>query len=60
LRLLDRAAIQNYVAPERYVGGMLDRSADRRLIYGGGVVYGARDPANIERMILPKLEKTFP
>ncbi|MEH3024316.1 MAG: FAD-binding oxidoreductase [Pseudomonas oryzihabitans] len=35
-------------------------SADRRLIYGGGVVYGARDPANIERLIMPKLEQTFP
>ncbi|MBI2382414.1 MAG: FAD-binding oxidoreductase [Gammaproteobacteria bacterium] len=35
-------------------------SADKRLIYGGGVVYGARDPAHIEAMIRPKLEKTFP
>ncbi|HTO20621.1 MAG TPA: FAD-binding oxidoreductase [Pseudomonas sp.] len=35
-------------------------SADRRLIYGGGVVYGARDPANIEAIIRPKLLKTFP
>jgi len=35
-------------------------SADRRLIYGGGVVYGARDPADIERVIRPKLERTFP
>ena len=35
-------------------------SADRRLIYGGGVIYGARDPAHIESIIRPKLEKTFP
>lgn len=35
-------------------------SADRRLIYGGGVVYGARDPADIEAIIRPKLLKTFP
>lgn len=35
-------------------------SADRRLIYGGGVVYGARDPANIEAIIRPKMLKTFP
>ncbi len=35
-------------------------SADRRLIYGGGVTYGARDPANIEAIIRPKLLKTFP
>lgn len=35
-------------------------SADHRLIYGGGVVYGARDPADIERLIRPKMLKTFP
>jgi gamma-glutamylputrescine oxidase len=35
-------------------------SADRRLIYGGGVVYGARDPANIEAIIRPKMLATFP
>src|SRR5690606_12868030 len=35
-------------------------SADRRLIFGGGVVYGARDPANIEALIRPKLARTFP
>ena len=35
-------------------------SADNRLIFGGGVVYGARDPANIEAIIRPNLIKTFP
>ncbi len=35
-------------------------SADKRLIYGGGVVYGARDPQNIEAIIRPKMLKTFP
>lgn len=35
-------------------------SADRRLLYGGGVVYGARDPAHIEAIIRPKLLRTFP
>ncbi|MDF2177052.1 FAD-binding oxidoreductase [Aliiglaciecola sp. CAU 1673] len=35
-------------------------TADHRLLYGGGVVYGARDPADIEALIRPKLEKTFP
>ncbi|MCK7592393.1 NAD(P)/FAD-dependent oxidoreductase [Pseudomarimonas salicorniae] len=35
-------------------------SADRRLIFGGGVIYGARDPARIEQLIRPNLEKTFP
>ncbi|KXF81501.1 NAD(P)/FAD-dependent oxidoreductase [Enterovibrio coralii] len=35
-------------------------SGDKRLIYGGGVVYGARDPENIEAIIRPKMLKTFP
>ncbi len=35
-------------------------SGDKRLIYGGGVVYGARDPADIESIIRPKMLKTFP
>lgn len=35
-------------------------SADRRLIYGGGVIYGARDPADIEAIIRPKMLRTFP
>ncbi|MCM2330877.1 MAG: FAD-binding oxidoreductase, partial [Pseudomonas sagittaria] len=35
-------------------------SANRRLIYGGGVTYGARDPANIEAIIRPKMLNTFP
>ena len=35
-------------------------TGDNRLIYGGGVVYGAKDPANIEAMIRPKMLKTFP
>ncbi len=35
-------------------------TGDKRLIYGGGVVYGARDPANIEAIIRPMMLKTFP
>ena len=35
-------------------------SADRRPIYGGGVVYGARDQADIESIIRPKMLQTFP
>ncbi len=35
-------------------------SADRRLLYGGGVVYGARDPAHIESALRPRLLRTFP
>ncbi|WP_156292603.1 NAD(P)/FAD-dependent oxidoreductase [Serratia oryzae] len=35
-------------------------TADNRLLYGGGVTYGARDPADIDAEILPKMLKTFP
>lgn len=35
-------------------------TADKRLIYGGGVVYGARDPADVESIIRPKMLRTFP
>ncbi|RMA79475.1 NAD(P)/FAD-dependent oxidoreductase [Umboniibacter marinipuniceus] len=35
-------------------------TGDNRLLFGGGVVYGARDPDNIERLLRPNLEKTFP
>lgn len=35
-------------------------TGDNRLLYGGGVVYGAREPKDIEQMILPKILKTFP
>jgi gamma-glutamylputrescine oxidase len=35
-------------------------SGDKRLIFGGGVVYGARDPANIEALVRPNMLKTFP
>lgn len=35
-------------------------SADKRLIFGGGVIYGARDPARIEQLLRPNLERTFP
>ena len=35
-------------------------TGDNRLLYGGGVVYGARDPDNVEAIIRPKMLKTFP
>ncbi|WP_292976549.1 NAD(P)/FAD-dependent oxidoreductase [Pantoea sp. UBA4549] len=35
-------------------------TADNRLLYGGGVVYGAREPADIDALLLPKLQRTFP
>jgi gamma-glutamylputrescine oxidase len=35
-------------------------SADKRLVYGGGVIYGARDPARVEALVRPKMLRTFP
>jgi len=35
-------------------------SGDGRLIYGGGVTYGAREPSRIESKIRPNMLKTFP
>lgn len=35
-------------------------SDDRRLLYGGGVIYGARDPRHVESIIRPKMLETFP
>jgi gamma-glutamylputrescine oxidase len=35
-------------------------STDKRLLYGGGVIYGARDPKRIESIIRPKMLQTFP
>ncbi|WP_432372861.1 NAD(P)/FAD-dependent oxidoreductase [Pantoea allii] len=35
-------------------------SADNRLLYGGGVIYGAREPADVEKIIRPKMLRTFP
>ncbi|MBD9632855.1 NAD(P)/FAD-dependent oxidoreductase [Pseudomonas sp. PDM19] len=35
-------------------------TGENRLIFGGGVVYGARDPSNIEAIIRPKMLKVFP
>ncbi|WP_312846235.1 NAD(P)/FAD-dependent oxidoreductase [Marinobacter arenosus] len=35
-------------------------SGDGRLVYGGGVTYGAREPSKIESLIVPNMLKTFP
>ncbi len=52
---------QDYcVEDSNYLLDYFRLSADKRLIYGGGVVYGARDPADIDSIIRPKMLKTFP
>lgn len=35
-------------------------SADGRLLFGGGTIYGGTDPVDIRGKILPNLEKVFP
>ncbi len=35
-------------------------SGDKRLIFGGGVIYGARDPSHIESILRPNMLKVFP
>ncbi|TPE53671.1 NAD(P)/FAD-dependent oxidoreductase [Amaricoccus solimangrovi] len=44
----------------RYVLDYYRLSADGRLLFGGGTVYGGADPADIRAKILPNLEKVFP
>lgn len=43
-----------------YVLDYFRRTADNRILYGGGVVYGGQDPASIRAKILPNMLKTFP
>jgi gamma-glutamylputrescine oxidase len=57
----DRLLPQDYCVEDcNYLLDYYRLSADKRLIYGGGVVYGARDPADIDSIIRPKMLKTFP
>ncbi|MDA1324912.1 MAG: FAD-binding oxidoreductase [Proteobacteria bacterium] len=44
----------------RYILDYFRLSADRRMIFGGGVVYGGTDPADVVAKIRPNLEKVFP
>jgi gamma-glutamylputrescine oxidase len=48
------------VEDANYVLDYYRRTADHRIIYGGGIVYGGADPASIRAKILPNMLKTFP
>jgi gamma-glutamylputrescine oxidase len=48
------------VEDTRYVLDYYRLSADRRLLFGGGTVYGGTDPADIEAKLRPNMEKIFP
>ena len=44
----------------RYVLDYYRLSADGRLLFGGGTVYGGTDPADIRAKLVPNLEQVFP
>ena len=44
----------------RYILDYFRLSADKRMIFGGGTVYGGTDPADVRAKIRPNLEKVFP
>ncbi|MHB1111078.1 MAG: NAD(P)/FAD-dependent oxidoreductase [Devosia sp.] len=48
------------VEDANYVLDYFRRTADNRLLYGGGVGYGGSDPASIEGAVRPHMLKTFP
>lgn len=48
------------VEDANYILDYFRRTADGRLLYGGGVVYGGQDPKSVEDKIRPNLAKTFP
>ncbi len=59
---LARSLIANNYCVEdcNYLLDYFRLTGDNRLLYGGGVVYGAREPDDIEQLIRPKILKTFP
>ena len=44
----------------RYILDYYRLSADKRMLFGGGTVYGGTDPADIAAKIRPNMEKVFP
>ncbi|HEV7305354.1 FAD-binding oxidoreductase [Ensifer sp.] len=44
----------------RYILDYFRLSADKRMIFGGGTVYGGTDPADVVAKLKPNLEKVFP
>lgn len=44
----------------RYILDYYRLSGDKRLLFGGGTVYGGTDPSDIEAKLRPNLHKVFP
>ncbi len=52
---------QNYCVEDcNYLLDYYRTTADDRLLYGGGVAYGGRNPEDVIAVIRPKMLKTFP
>lgn len=60
-KLIEELLPANYcVEDANYVLDYYRRTADNRLLYGGGIGYGGHDPANLTGVIRPNMLKTFP
>lgn len=44
----------------RYILDYYRLSADKRLLFGGGTVYGGTDPSDIRAKLMPNMDKVFP
>lgn len=44
----------------RYILDYFRLSADKRMLFGGGLVYGGTDPSDIKAKLLPNMTKVFP
>lgn len=59
--LIDSLLPANYcVEDANYVLDYYRRTADNRLLYGGGIGYGGQNPSNLTAVIRPNMLKTFP
>lgn len=60
-KLIEELLPSNYcVEDANYVLDYYRRTADNRLLYGGGIGYGGQDPKNLTGVIRPNMLKTFP
>lgn len=59
--LIENLLPANYcVEDANYILDYYRRTADNRLLYGGGIGYGGSDPADLTSVIRPNMLKTFP
>jgi len=48
------------VEDTRYILDYFRLSADKRMLFGGGTVYGGSDPKDVKAKLLPNMHKVFP